>query len=84
MTVPAATISGDQMFTEIRTLGSKVDHLVAKIDTIPIQVADHEQSIRALVSQVTVVRTQLRAAWAAVGMLFGSGVGVAVFQIAQH
>ena len=72
----AAVITVNDMYHELQRVSSGVQRLDLKLDTIPAQLtsltagqADHEASIRDLVKTCTIMRTQLRAAWAVLGVL---------------
>lgn len=87
----AAVITVNDMYHELQGVRQDVQLLTVKLDTIPAQLAtlsaghaDHETTIRSLVSSVTTMRTQLRAAWAGIGVLLIALGVVAAFLADFH
>lgn len=87
----AAVITVNDMYHELQGVRQDLNTLGTKLDTIPVQLstlaaghADHETTIRSLVSSVTTMRTQLRAAWAGIGVLLIALGVVAAFLADFH
>ena len=77
-----ATIRGlDSLTGEVRAMRGEINPAFADLRS---DVADHETTLRAVVRDVTVVKTQLRAAWAFLGVLFIALGVVAGFLSAMH
>lgn len=92
MTMPipdgSVVITPAQMYAEIQATRQAVDRLTSTVDPAMTEVRnvqhDHETTIRGLVRDTTVMKTQLRAAWAGLGLLLIALGVVAAFVANAH
>lgn len=80
--IPLAVITGSDLLERMDAQTAQLQQLATRLDSIPAQVSNNTQEIKQLLSQVTVLRTQLRAAWLALGGLL-TALGIALPLIAQ-